>query len=416
MKSKLLGAAIALGLGTIGSTASANVMCGLSNGQEATGAPIKIGGIYGVAPPGDFSSSTKSARAYFDCVNANGGINGRPIEYLTENDQWNPEMAAQAAAKLLIDEKVVAMVGNGSFVEMTVNANTYTEQNVMSMASACVPSECWESPNQVTTNGGPLASAVGAAQYMVEEQGTTSVACLALGVGSLGEWSCNAVTAYMESKGLAGYSVFVNPASPDVNSSLLEAISTGADTILVHQPAGLAVGILKAAEEQGLGDSYKWASSTPLYDRSIPEALGPYWDGRLFVNAELTEWDRGGPDAVNWLALMDAYAEDSAPRDTFSQAGYLSAKIFVDTALKMAPADLDDRAKVTAAIKAIKGYESDLICGPYYVGDTAYHAPNHAGVMTVIKGGKFETVRDCYEYDSAYFDRIIEDEKALGLR
>ena len=56
------------------------------------------------------------------------------------------------------------------------------------------------------------------------------------------------------------------------------------------------------------------------------------------------------------------------------------------------------------------------MCGPYYVGDADFHMPNHAGYMVKIIGGGFEIVRECYEYDSAYFDRHIEIEKQLGLR
>jgi branched-chain amino acid transport system substrate-binding protein len=219
---------------------------------------------------------------------------------------------------------------------------------------------------------------------------------------------------YMTSKGLTGSSVYLNPASPDVNSGLLEAVASGADTILVNLPAGLALAFMKAAEEQGMVETYKWASSTPLYDRSVPGALSDVWDGRMFVNAELTPWDKGGPDALNWLAVLDAHAPD-APRDTFSQSGFVSAKFFVDAMLKLDPAQLDDRAAVNAAIKGIVGYTSDLLCGPYYVGEADRHMPNHAGTMVVVKGDGFETVRDCYEYDSPYFAPILENEKALGL-
>lgn len=395
--------------------AFADTICGANTGEAATGAPIKVGGIHGNAAPGDFSSSTTAANAYFDCVNANGGINGRPIQYLVENDQWNPELAAQAAAKLLKDENVVAIVGNGSFVEMAVNAPTYKEQNIMAMASACAVSECFESSNIVSTNQGPLSSTVGAAQYMVEEQAAQSIVCIGLAIPNVGNWSCGAMEEYMTSKGLTGASVLLNPASPDVNSSLLEAVASGSDTILVNLPAGLAIAFMKAAEEQGMVDSYKWASSTPLYDQSVPAAVGSAWDGKMYINAELTPWDKGGPDATNWLAVLDAHAPD-APRDTFSQSGFLSAKFFVDTLLKMDPAQLDDRAAVTAAIKAINGYTSDLMCDPYYVGEADRHMPNHAGTMVVVKNGGFETVRDCYEYDSPYFAPIFENEKALGLR
>jgi branched-chain amino acid transport system substrate-binding protein len=414
MKLKTLLAASAACLVMAGA-ASAATTCGANTGAAATGAPVKVGGIFGNAAPGDFSSSTTAARAYFDCVNANGGINGRPIQYLTENDQWNPELAAQAASKLLKDEKVVAIVGNGSFVEMAVNAPTYKAEGIMAMASACAVSECFESSNIVSTNQGPLPSTVGAAQYMVEEKGAKNISCIGLAIPDVGPWSCGAMEEYMKSKGLMGSSVYLNPGSPDVNSGLLEAVGSGADTILVNLPAGLAIAFLKAAEEQGLGDTYQWASSTPLYDRTVPEALGSYWDGKMFINAEMTPWDKGGPDATNWLAVLDAYAPKDAARDTFSQSGFLSAKIFVDAMMALDPAKLDDRAAVNAAIVAIKGVNSDLMCGPYYVGTADRHMPNHAGTMVVVKGGSFETVRDCYQYDSPYFAPILAQEKAIGL-
>ncbi len=390
--------------------------CGANTGEAATGEPIKIGGIHGNAAPGDFSSSTDAAAAYFSCVNANGGIHGRPIEYLVENDQWNPELAGQAASKLLVDEAVVAMVGNGSFLEMAVNAGTYKDADMMVMASACAVSECFESSNIVSTNQGPLGSNVGVIQYMQEELGVQSVACISLAIPNVGTWSCDAVTGYMEENGGTAQSVFLNPAAPDVNSAMLEAIATGADTMLVNLPAGLATAVLKAAEEQDLRDAYKWAAPTTLYDLSVPAALGEYWDGHIYVNAELAPFTDGGDDNQNWIKVMDGFANADDPRDTFSQSGYLSAKFFVETLLKMDAGDVGDREKVNAAITGISGYASDLMCGPYYVGEADFHYPNHAGHVVLIKDGSFEVVRDCFEYNSAYFDPHIAIETTLGLR
>ncbi len=390
--------------------------CGANTGEAAAGEPIKIGGIHGNAAPGDFSSSTDAAAAYFSCVNANGGIHGRPIEYLVENDQWNPELAGQAASKLLVDESVVAMVGNGSFLEMAVNAGTYKDADMMVMASACAVSECFESSNIVSTNQGPLGSNVGVIQYMQEELGVQNVACISLAIPNVGTWSCDAVTGYMEENGGTAQSVFLNPAAPDVNSAMLEAIATGADTMLVNLPAGLATAVLKAAEEQDLRDAYKWAAPTTLYDLSVPAALGEYWDGHIYVNAELAPFTDGGEDNQNWIKVMDGFANDDDPRDTFSQSGYLSAKFFVETLLEMDAGDVGDRKKVNTAITGISGYTSDLMCGSYYVGEADFHYPNHAGHVVLIKDGSFEVVRDCFEYNIAYFDPHIEIETALGLR
>ena len=184
----------------------------------------------------------------------------------------------------------------------------------------------------------------------------------------------------------------------------------------MNLPAGLAIAVLKAAQEQDLRDSYNWIAPTPLYDLSVPAAIGDYWDGKIYVQAELAPVSVNGPDAQNWLAVMDAFGKKDDPRDTFSQGGYLSAQFFVKAALGMDPKDLDDRAKVTAAIKAISGYKSDLMCGPYYVGDADFHMTNHAGYVVKIAKGGFEVVQTCTEYDSDYFARHIEIEKKLGLR
>lgn len=412
---KLQGLAMAFGLAVSGGAALAAPTCGANTGQAATGAPIVVGGIFSNGAPGDWSSATDAAAAYFACVNANGGINGRPIDYRVEDDQWNPEAAAAAAAKLVNDAKAVAMVGNGSFIEMAVNAQTYVDQGIMAMASACAISECFETPNLVSTNQGPLSSNLGAAQYAQEELGSKNVACIGLNIPNNGIWSCQAVIDYMTSKGGTGSMALLNPGAPDVNSALLEAVASGADTVLMNLPAGLALAVLKAAQEQDLRDGYVWIAPTPLYDLSVPDAVGEYWHGRIYVNAELAPVDMGGPDAQNWLAVMDAHGKADDPRDTFGQAGYLSARFFTQAMLAMDPAKLDDRAAVSAAIRGIVGYESDLMCGPYYVGDADFHMPNRAGRMVKIVAGGFELVRDCYEYESSYFDRHKDVEKALGL-
>ncbi|HXV97015.1 MAG TPA: hypothetical protein VEC93_01230, partial [Anaerolineae bacterium] len=44
------------------------VLCGLGNGEEATGEPINVGAVVGATGPDDFSSAAKGAAAYFNCV------------------------------------------------------------------------------------------------------------------------------------------------------------------------------------------------------------------------------------------------------------------------------------------------------------------------------------------------------------
>ena len=127
-KTTYLGAALTVTLAMAASGVMAEEKCGLSNGKKATGEPIQIGAIVGKTGPEDFSSSARAADAYFKCVNANGGINGRPVAYTVQDDTWNPEVASQAANKLVKDTKVVAMAGSSSFVECGANNNLYEKE------------------------------------------------------------------------------------------------------------------------------------------------------------------------------------------------------------------------------------------------------------------------------------------------
>jgi branched-chain amino acid transport system substrate-binding protein len=415
LRSLAAGAALAAGLGIAGAAqAQDEPLCGLGTGEEATGEPILVGAVVGESGPDDFSAGADAARAYFNCVNANGGINGRPIEYLVEDDQWNPEVAAQVAASLVKDRGVVALVGNGSFVEMTVNARLYAEENVAVVASACAVRECFEASHISSTNQGPVPSNLGAVQWAVANLGSQHVVCIGLNIPSNGVWSCDVTSSWLNENGYQGSSVVFDPGAADLSSVLLEAIATGADTLLISLPANLAVGILKAAEEQDLRDSYQWISPTPLYDEDVPAALGDYWNGAVHINIELTPWDRDAPDTLRWRQVMDEYARPEDPRDTFSQAGFVSANIFVDTLLAMDPATIS-RESVTEALFDVKNYRSDLLCAPWYFGRADRHQPNHAGMMVVVKDGGFAVEAECYGVTGSYFDPIIQMEQEQGL-
>lgn len=407
-------AAVCLTFAFSGAAFAQDKLCGPGTGKPATGQPILVGSVVGKTGPDDFSAGALAAKAYFDCVNANGGIHGRPIQFLIEDDQWKPEVAGQVASKLVKDRGVVALVGNGSFVEMTVNAKLYEQENVAVVASACAVRECFEARNIASTNQGPVPSNIAAVQYAVEKLGAKKVACIGLNIPSNGVWSCDLTNAWLKDRGLSGVSVLMDPGAPDANSAVLEAVASGADTILMSLPSGLAQAFLKAAQEQNLRDKYKWVAPTPLYKQGIPEAIGAYWGGKIYVAIELTPWDGGGPDAKRWLAVMDKYGKKTDPRDTFSQAGFVSANIFVDTLQKMDPKSIN-RANVTKALKAVRNFRTDLLCGPWYFGNADFHQPNHASQIVVIDKDGFKTKQGCFDPSGKYFDKIRAMEKAQHL-
>ena len=71
---------------------------------------IKLGGIYPFSGPASaYGQISEGAKAYFDMVNAKGGVDGRKIEFTTVDDSYEPPKAVQASRKLVEQDKVFAL-------------------------------------------------------------------------------------------------------------------------------------------------------------------------------------------------------------------------------------------------------------------------------------------------------------------
>ena len=341
--------------------------CGLGTGEEATGEPIVIGNVTTSVPGIDFSTGPLMMEAYFRCVNANGGIHGRPLEMVWENDNATPEDAAAAARKLIETDGVVALAGGFSILDCAVNASYYEEQG-LNVIVAGVAGECFSSPNISATNMGPAYSLLGAAQAVVAKGAADKVVTVT-GVSPAAEYAQSLAGAFIEQSGLEWENVLTDLPISNPTSVALDLVNRAGDGggVLLNftPPEGLK--ILKAAEEQGLIDRVLWGSSTPLNDSSVAVALGAAWEGKININAEFSLLDDPRPDIELYRQVTADFHEDPT-LGSFQQMGWVAGRILVHALLGMDPADLDDRAAVNAAIGGIKNFQTDHLCKPWYFG------------------------------------------------
>lgn len=390
-------------------------VCGLNTGKPATGEPIPIGAVVGKTGPDDFSASALAAQAYFKCVNANGGIHGRPVEYTIVDDQWNPEVAAQVATKLVKDRKVVAMVGSSSFVECGVNGKMYAQEDLMVVAGVGVPRECFFAKNYVPVNTGPRISAAIVAMHMAQAYKAKKMVCIIPNIPSLGNWACDGAKDWGKANGVAVDVIAIDPGSPDATSTMLQAAAAKPDAIVLNLPKGIMVPMLAAAEQQGLAKKIRFGSSTPAYNFDVPKAIGPAWSNNFDIHLEFLPVESAGADNLNWKATMDAFGAKTDPRDSFAQAGYLSARIATDALLKL-DAKKIDRATVSAALRNVRGFRSDILCRPFYVGDAVRHNANSSGPIVQVSGAGFKQVSSaCLMAADPELVDLREQEKKLGL-
>src|SRR5206468_7186411 len=148
-------------------TASSS-QCGTNPGVKATGTPIPLGAIATNQPGTSFTDIPNMAAAYFDCVNANGGINGHPIKLYIETEQTNPAQIAADAKQLVQTDHVVGIVGNTSILECTIN-HSYWENLGFFVVDSGIAPECYSTPNSAAVNMGPRYSSDGAVQYALSQ-------------------------------------------------------------------------------------------------------------------------------------------------------------------------------------------------------------------------------------------------------
>jgi branched-chain amino acid transport system substrate-binding protein len=90
---------------------------GDSDGGSAVGVTddsITVGGTFpltGVAAPG-YSEIPTGAKAYFDFVNAAGGVNGRDIQFEVKDDGYDPTKTSSLTNELVLKDQVFATVGS----------------------------------------------------------------------------------------------------------------------------------------------------------------------------------------------------------------------------------------------------------------------------------------------------------------
>ena len=103
--------------------------------------------------------------------------------------------------------------------------------------------------------------------------------------------------------------------------------SNGAVVLNFTPPEALL--ILQAAQKLNLEDRVKyWACSTPCNTDFLATSLGPKWNNKLFVNAELTPLDGNtSPTAQLFDAILKQYGSDvSGGVGSFSEMGFVTAR------------------------------------------------------------------------------------------
>jgi len=240
--------------GAISPASSLQCAPGLGAGAPGvTSKQISVAAISTLTGPisADFSALVPGAEAYFDTVNAHGGVNGRKINLAYNlNDQGTGSRFETETHTAIDQDHAFAVIVSSYWFTPTYFAATCTPTYGYN-----VTGDWTKAPNLFAATGSVQTYSTGtpAVRYLVRKMHAKSVAVLAYGVSSSAA-ACQADANGLEKDGVTvSYSdLKLTPLNPNVTPDVQRMRSVGAGLIISCMTVDGNVALARAAKQYGL--------------------------------------------------------------------------------------------------------------------------------------------------------------------
>ena len=301
------------------------------DGEGQTSEPILIG----VAGPhsGDLSPyglpTINAAELVVEQINAAGGVLGRPIELVIEDDQCAPEVAANTAAKLVSDG-VVAVIGHICSGATGTALAVYSETDILAISPSATNPDLAEYENFFRTIAPDDAQARLQVDFVVEELGLTQIALLH-DRGDYGKGLSDYAQAYLNEVDEADVVLYdgVTVGAVDYSAIINRVQAEGAEVVIWGGYHPEASKLVEQMRSQGM-DDVVFVGGDGIKGNAIVDLIGETSEGVYATGARETG---DNPLAAEYTELhIDEYG--SEPGDFFMEA--VSAALALFNAIEVA--------------------------------------------------------------------------------
>lgn len=176
-----------------------------------------------------------AAKLVVEKINAAGGINGKMVEILQQDDQCKPELATNAATKLISDGAMVIM-GHTCSGATKAALPLYEDKRIISVSPSATSPELTQSgkfPHFFRTTPSDDAQARLGAQFALQALKAKKIALLH-DKGDYGKGYAEFVRQFVEEDGGAQVVFFegITPGAVDYSSTVQKIARSGADTLI----------------------------------------------------------------------------------------------------------------------------------------------------------------------------------------
>lgn len=366
-----------------------------SGAPALTGEPVVIGAIFSVtgqagAPLGEPEKIT--AQMLEERVNAQGGINGRPLKIIIEDDASDESKAVMACKKLIEQDKVIAIVGptlSGPTLAIVKTCNDAGVPLFSCAASAKITSPVAERKSVFSSAQTDVLAVERVLSYLQSQKiKKVAIICDSNAFGKSGEEQlkkqlpAGGVDIVEEQRFLSKDASMV--------AQLTKIKAKNPEAIICWGTNPGPAQVAKNAKSLGIKSALIMShgiANKKFIELAAEAAEGVVFPaGKLLVVNELADGDAQKSVLKEYAQAYETFAK--APANTFGGHAYDALQMII-AAVKVAG---DDKAKLRDAIESTKSYVG--IGGTFNLSAEDHNGLNQdAFAMVTIKDGQWTMVK-----------------------
>ncbi|MEM7091095.1 MAG: ABC transporter substrate-binding protein [Pseudomonadota bacterium] len=359
---------------------------GVTDDEIVIGAVNDLSGIFAaVGVP-----ATKGANLYFDKVNEAGGVHGRKIRYVVEDNGYQMPRAMQGYNKLLNRDKVFAMLQSLGTPMNLAGFKLMDPKGIPNVAPLTAARQMLQEPmrNKFTSFSTYFDQARVGVKYLAETHGGTKVCAMYLPT-DFGKEILEGSKAGVEEAGLTFVTETTHkPDETDFVGSLSKLNDAGCDIVTIALGVRQAITVVGTAKKMGLTDM-KFLGTSASFLTVVAKVPGGVTDGFYAAASWQDLWARAEDPAPK--AFIEEYkAATGEDAVGFAMLGYSAAQLMVK-ALEAAGPDLTHDSFI-AAMETLD-YNDELVGNHMDYGPDDHQGANSVYV-SVVEAGNWKKVHE----------------------
>lgn len=371
---------------------SALATMGWAETQGVTDDEIVIGSVNDLS--GIFAAvgvpATKGANVVFDRVNANGGVHGRKIRYVVEDNGYQMPRAMQGYNKLLNRDKVFAMLQSLGTPMNLAGFKLLDPKGIPNVAPLSAARQMLQEPmhNKFTSFSSYYDQSRVGVKYLAQEFGGDKVCTMYLPT-DFGKEILEGSQKGAEEAGITFAAETTHkPDETDFVGSLSKLKEEGCDIVTMALGVRQVITVVGTAKKMGLNDM-KFLGTSASFLTVVAQVPGGVTDGFYAAASWQDLWARADEPAPK--AFIEEYKTATGEDPVgFAMLGYAAADMMV-RALDAAGPDLTQDSFI-AAMESLD-YQDDLV-GNHMTFGPDDHQGADTVYVSIVENGAWNKVHE----------------------